>query len=232
MEAQKETVPMPEREEKNPEAGELSESELEQVPEFDVEEERTHMVQDKRAQLATEYETLRKPLLELKDAGDKESKAEYERVRTQFLKQMVELYARGSIERSKDISDLAAANIKGKSGDYFMIGVEALVDTVTAMEDFNNRFDMLVEHRPEGEDALHYLEKLIPEFYENVKKSAVQKSEQLGDAKTRKQEVRDALRPAFDGIKEMTGDEDGSSTQHPAQTQKKKGWLRRLFGSK
>lgn len=223
---------MPEREEEKPETGELSESKLEQVTEFDVEEERTHMVQDKRAQLATEYETLRKPLLELRDAGDKESKTEYERVRTQFLKQIVELYARGSIERSKIISDLAAANIKGKSGDYFMIGVEALVDTVTAMDDFNNRFDMLVEHRPEGEDALHYLEKLIPEFYENVKKSTIQKSEQLGGAKIRKQEVQNTLRTAFDGIKEMNKDEADSTTQTSTRTPKKKGWFSKLFGNK
>ncbi len=232
MEARKEAATMPEREEKRPEADELSGSDLERVTEFDVEEDRERMVQDKRAQLASEYETLRTPLLELKEASDKESMAEYERVRTQFLRQIVEQYSRGSIERSKEINDLAMANMKGKSGDYFTIGVEALVDTVTAMDDFNRRFDMLLEHRSEGKDALPYLEKLIPEFYKNVKKSSIQKSEQLGGTKSRQEQVRDALRPTFDDIKGMNEDTEDSSAPQATPAPKKKGWFSGLFGGK
>lgn len=232
MEARKEAAPMPEREGSEPEQGALSESDLEQVDEFDVEKERGRMVQDKRERLAAEYEILREPLLELRGADDKESSAEYERVRTQFLRQIVEQYARGSIERSKEINDLAMANMKGKSGDYFTIGVEALVDIVTAMDDFNNRFDMLIENRPEGKDALPYLEKLVPEFYKNVKRSSLQKSEQLGGAKTKQEQVRDALRPAFDDIREMRENTMDARKPRPTQAPKKKGWFGTLFGGK
>lgn len=202
MEARKEAAPMLEREEKKPEAGELSESDLEQVPAFDIEKERDRMVRDKRKRLATEYETLREPLLELRVTNDEKSKAEYERIRTQFLMQIIEEYARGDLARTRKINEVAKENMGEEIGDRFPKGVQIIIDEVSAVDKFNDSFDKLLETYPEGRDAIPHLNELIPKYFEEIGGEEENKESEK-EVKSGQEQMQDALHPVFDEIKEI-----------------------------
>lgn len=215
-----EAAPMPEIPQERP-----VESKKEEAPDsataFD--RSRAQVMAKERERLAGEYTVLRGALTELRAKGENDptAKAEYERVRREFLREVTELHVRGDLRLSKTVNEAGLARyMKGgkheKDGrplSVFELGMEEIVEQVADVASINQRFDMLIEHRPEGAEALVFIEKLMPESIAAVEKSLLQKKTQLSreanvptskaEAARIEQEGKRQLREAFDDIAHM-----------------------------